>query len=123
MGRRPTTRSSGIRKCPTKGQEIVEFKPPRSAYHETIKEFLALAEVENVSLPGFDWQAWSSTVEAQQLCLGGEWVARASRAELFRLITQQVRKGSFVEGSLEEAAQSGLLDAITSRLRALDHKD
>ena len=122
MVRRPTVRS-GIRNSLTKNQEMIEFKPPRSADQDIIEEFLALAEAENVILPGFDWQAWSSTIEAQQLCSGGKWVARASRAELSRLVTLQVRNARFVEGSLEDAARSGLLAAITSRLRSLDHKD
>ena len=118
MGRRSTTRSSGVRNVPTKGQEIIEFKPQRSADQKIIEEFLALAEAENVILPGFDWQAWSSTVEAQRLGSGGKAVERASRAELSRLITLIVRSGRFVEGGLENAAGSGLLTAIVSRLNS-----
>jgi len=122
MRQRPPTRSAEIRSLPIKGREVIEIKPPRSAHGELIEAFLAMAEAKKLVLPRFDWQAWSSTAEARQLCSGRETVARASRAELRRLITLVVRSGRFVEGAVEEAARSGLLSAIASRLKMLDHK-
>lgn len=121
MGRPPTRFSRG-RKVQVGGPEVVEIKPPPSAHRKVIEKFLALVEAEKMVLPDFDWQVWSSTAEAKQLCSGGSAVAHASCAELSRLITLIVRSGRFVEGALEEAARSGLLAAITSRLKALEHK-
>jgi hypothetical protein len=122
MERVPPVRPAGSRRVSTKGREIVELRPPPSAYGKLIEDFLALAEAKKMILPDFDWQKWSSTAEAQKLCSGGQELTHTSCAELSRLITLIVRSGRFVEGTLEEAAQSGLLAAITSRLKALEHK-
>lgn len=97
-------------------QKIVEIKPARSQYSQLIEGFLVWAEAEKIILSGFDWQEWSSTVEAQQLCQGGNAVERASRIELSKLVTLLVRSERFVEGTLEEAARSGLLSTIAKRL-------
>ncbi len=97
-------------------QKIVEIKPAPSQYSQLIEGFLASADAKKIIIPGFDWQEWSSTVEAQQLCQGGSAVERASRADLSKLVTLLVRSERFVEGTLEEAARSGLLSAIAKRL-------
>jgi len=81
--------------------------------------FLTLTEQHGLVLPDFDWQEWSLTEEAQRLQLSGDAVTRASVAKLSKLITLIVRRGRFVEGSLEEAARAGLLAAITIRLKSL----
>lgn len=115
MSRSPT-RLSRSKSARAKGREIVEIRPSPSADSQLIEGFLTLVEAEKMILPGFDWQEWSLTVEAEKLCLGGEAVERASRAELSRLITLLIRRDRFVEGALEEAARSGLLGVIAKRL-------
>jgi uncharacterized protein DUF6508 len=67
---------------------------------------------------GFDWKAWNGTPEAVGL-RRGDGFERATPIALARLLTALVRQDRFVEGTLVEAHESGLLRRIVARAAAL----
>lgn len=67
---------------------------------------------------GFDWKAWNVTPEAVAL-RRGDGFDRATPIALARLLTALVRQDRFVEGTLVEAHESGLLRRIVARAAEL----
>lgn len=67
---------------------------------------------------GFDWKAWNGTPEAVAL-RRGDGFDRATPIALARLLTALVRQDRFVEGTLAEAHESGLLRRIVQRAASL----
>ena len=79
-----------------------------------------LAEVTDGGwiIEGFDWKAWNATPEAVAL-RRGDGFERATPIALARLLTALVRQDRFVEGTLAEAHEDGLLRRIVARAAAL----
>jgi hypothetical protein len=69
-------------------------------------------------IDGFDWKAWNGTPEAVGL-RRGDGFERATPIALARLLTALVRQDRFVEGTLVEAHEAGLLRRIVSRAAEL----
>lgn len=65
-------------------------------------------------IEGFDWKAWNGTPEAVGL-RRGDGFERATPIALARLLTALIRQDRFVEGTLVEAHESGLLRRIVAR--------
>ncbi len=69
-------------------------------------------------IDGFDWKAWNATPEAVGL-RRGDGFDRATPIALARLLTALVRQDRFVEGTLAEAHEDGLLRRIVDRAASL----
>ena len=69
-------------------------------------------------IDGFDWKAWNVTPEAVAL-RRGDGFERATPIALARLLTALIRQDRFVEGTLAEAHESGLLRRIAARAAEL----
>jgi hypothetical protein len=71
-------------------------------------------------IAGFDWKAWNVTPEAVGL-RRGDGFARAMPIALARVLTALVRANRFVDGTLAEAHETGLLRRIVARAASLTH--
>jgi Family of unknown function (DUF6508) len=91
---------------------------PHFALSPVAEEFLAEVGRGGWIINGFDWKAWNATPEAVSL-RRGDGFDRATPIALARLLTALVRQDRFVEGTLVEAHESGLLRRIVARAAAL----
>jgi hypothetical protein len=66
----------------------------------------------------FDWGDWMK-VRGRQLCDDPQQLAACSLADCRRLLTAIVRGERFTEGALLSALESGLIDRILGRVRAV----
>jgi hypothetical protein len=67
----------------------------------------------------FDWQKWSTTERYKELRAHHVAIDEASIDELVKLLTSVIRADRFIDGTLTEAFDSGLLLAILRRADAL----
>ena len=67
----------------------------------------------------FDWPQWMGTKEAIRLRDDPEALGIATDDQLAKLLTVIIRQDRFVEGSIEEAFESGFIRAILVRAKAL----
>ena len=67
----------------------------------------------------FEWPEWMGKPEAKALFASPAGPARASVEDLGHMLTAVVRGDRFVEGTLGEAFDRGILTAIVQRARAL----
>ena len=86
-----------------------EFSPGAEAF---------LADARALVTP-FDWPAWASAPEGQQLLGRPDAVASASVDDLGKLLTTYIRGERFGDGTLAGAFDSGMLTAIARRAAAL----
>jgi hypothetical protein len=70
-------------------------------------------------LADFDWASWKNSAEARELTRDPQALARATHEQLAKLLTVLIRQDRFVDGTLAEAFDSGLLVAILRRADAL----
>jgi hypothetical protein len=82
-------------------------------------EFIDAAYAMDWVLRDFDWSEWMQTPEAIALRDDTEVLKRANPDQLAKLLTMLIRQDRFVEGSLAETFDSGLLTAILRRAAAL----
>ena len=66
-----------------------------------------------------NWTEWMQTAEAQALSQDPARVATASIEDLARVLTVCLRRDRFVEGSLGEEFERGLITRIVARAREL----
>jgi hypothetical protein len=69
--------------------------------------------------PAFDWTEWIDRDENQALLEDPSQLGTASLDDLQRVLTATIRGERFSEGSLAAYAESGLLQAVAERARAL----
>ena len=67
----------------------------------------------------FDWMKWAASPKGKRLLADPALVARASAADLARLLTVLIRGDRFSEGELAGAYESGMLGAILRRAAEL----
>lgn len=67
----------------------------------------------------FDWPEWARTEEAIRLRDDPQFLATATADQLAKLLTVVVRQDRFVEGSLAEAFETGLIRSILQRAKSL----
>jgi hypothetical protein len=91
---------------------------PWYEYSETALVFVADASAFGWVV-AFDWMRWAAAPEAQRMLTDPRLVARASEADLVRLLTTIIRGDRFSEGRIASAYESGLLLAIVARARQL----
>lgn len=91
---------------------------PYFVFRPDAQSFLEEVDRGGWVITGFDWTTWNSTPEAVSL-RRGDGLARATPIALARLFTALVRQERFVEGTLAEAHESGLLRRIVARAASL----
>ena len=67
----------------------------------------------------FDWSAWGTSLEGEELLNGMAGISSASAEQLSNLLTVCVRADRFVEGRLAGDFRSGLILAICRRAQEL----
>ena len=67
----------------------------------------------------FAWPDWASTAESIALRTDRDALARASPAQLEKLLTMLIREDRFNEGALGYSFETGLIAAIARRAKAL----
>lgn len=92
---------------------------PESILSMPAMEFIDAAYAMNWVMRGFDWSEWMQTPEAIALRDNPEALGQATPPQLGKLLTVVIRQDRFVDGSLAEAFDSGLLTAILRRAAAL----
>lgn len=70
-----------------------------------------------------NWPDWASTEEAARLRDDPDYLATASAEQLRRLLTVIVRQDRFVNGSLADHFESGLLHRILGRAKELEDEN
>ena len=93
------------------------FMWPSFSPSELTLRFLDVAYGDGWVRPDFDWPAWAETPEAQRLRDDRSALEEATVLDLARLLTVVIRQDRFVEGTLAEALETGL---ITAALRRVD---
>ncbi len=91
---------------------------PWFEYGEAARAFVADAYAFEW-VADFDWVRWAASSRGRCLLADPALVARASAAELARLLTVIVRGERFSEGELAGAFESGMLGAILRRAAEL----
>jgi hypothetical protein len=81
--------------------------------------FVRVAHDTGWVLADLDWKSWKNSAEARELVDAPEALARATPEQLAKLLTALVRQERFVEGSLAQAFDLGILVAILRRADAL----
>lgn len=92
---------------------------PESILSMPAMEFIDSAYAMDWVIHDFDWSEWMQTPEATALRDDTVVLKRANPDQLAKLLTVLIRQDRFVEGSLAEAFDSGLLTAILRRAAAL----
>ena len=91
---------------------------PWFSYNETVDRFhRELGELGWVY--PFDWPAWASATDGARLVSDPEAIARASAADLAKVLTSIVRGDRFHEGAFAAAFERGTIAAITRRAAEL----
>ncbi len=85
----------------------------------TASRFFHVAYADGWVRPEVDWGQWQQTAEAQRLQEDRRALDDATVPDLVRLLTLVIRRDRFVEGSLEEDMQSGLITAVLRRIEQL----
>ena len=101
---------------PTEQQRLEALATYRD--HADDVDFAAMCYDFNWVEP-FDWPTWMETDEAALLRDDHNALANASSEQLQKLLTVIVRQERFVEGSLAEHFESGLIDRIMDRAAVL----
>ena len=70
-------------------------------------------------LTNFEWPLWSATDECTRLREDHEAIAAATPDQLAHLLTTLIRRDQFMEGTLLNAFESGLIGRIVKRASAL----
>ena len=86
---------------------------------ELTSRFVEAAYREGWVRPDFDWGEWAATPEAQRLRNDRGALGQATAPDLARLLTVVIRSDRFVEGTLDEAIESGLVTAVLRRVEQL----
>lgn len=95
------------------------FVMPWFSPSELTTEFLEVAYRDGWVRPDLDWPEWAQTPEAQRL-RGDRWaLEQATVLDVARLLTFVIRADRFVEGTLAEALESGLVTAVLRRIDQL----
>jgi hypothetical protein len=95
------------------------FVMPHFSFSKSMQEFINMAYDEEWVLKGFDWPTWKESDEAQKLRDDFDYLAKATPAQLARLLTVLIRQERFCEGSLSSAYESGLITEICRRAARL----
>ena len=69
--------------------------------------------------PEVDWGEWGRTAQAQRLQEDRRALDDATVPDFVRLLTLVIRRDRFVEGSLGQDMQSGLITAVLRRIEQL----
>tara|TARA_Y100000589_G_scaffold224344_1_gene211926 strand:+ start:389 stop:736 length:348 start_codon:yes stop_codon:yes gene_type:complete len=101
---------------PTSQQRLQALAAYRD--HADDVDFAAMCYKFNWVEP-FDWPNWMQTEEATQLRDDPNALANATPKQLQKLLTVMIRQERFVEGSLAEHFESGLIDRIMDRAAVL----
>lgn len=88
---------------------------PYVQYAAPSSEFIQAAYDHNWLAIGFDWTAWATSPEAMQLMNEPAALAKATPEELSKLLTVCIRRDRFVEGSLLDDFECGLILRIVQR--------
>lgn len=102
--------------------DIVErdgyFTPPYFVLHPAAEAF-----VKDCYAAGFirgDWTSFAQTEEGRRLRTDPEAIARASKEQLFLVLTAIVRGDRFSPGTLANAFETGLIVRVLERLEQLE---
>ena len=86
---------------------------------ELTSQFVEVAYRDGWVRPDFDWVEWAATPEAQRLRNDRGALGQATVPDLARVLTMVLRSDPFVEGTLDEAIESGLVTAVLRRIEQL----
>jgi hypothetical protein len=92
---------------------------PWFEYDERVAGWPGACEGGTLIVMGFDWMTWLGTPEGRALSSDPAAIARASPADLARLVTAIVRGDRFTEGNLAGAIERGFVTAICRRAAVL----
>lgn len=95
-----------------------EFTMPQRIWDKEATAFHKMV-YEQEWVVDFDWTGWVETKEFKKMMDSQNGIETATPVQLAKLITALVRKERFCEGTLSEAATSGLLERITRRASQL----
>lgn len=107
-----TSRPKGRWETPAGAMPWVVLSPEVSA-------FLATAQAHGWVSAEVDWMAWRASDEGRLMLSDRTALTMATATQLRAIITSVVRGDRFSEGTILEAATSGLLAAVAARARAL----
>ena len=92
---------------------------PSFVHTPEARSFIKAAYALGWILSEFDWGKWKETEEAKELRDDPKALDSASTEQIAKLLTTVIRQDRFVEGALESAYSSGLLNAILGRMKAI----
>ena len=118
----PLVQDSGFVFGTSEGGEEVEpgtFTMPWFSMSEPARRLVETSYENGWVLADFDWPEWMGTAEARRLRDDRTALALASIEQVARLLTVLIRQDRFVEGTLAEAFETGLLTAILRRVEQL----
>ena len=99
------------------GAEIRQW--PYAVYEPIVKSLVDAAYLNNWVLTKFDWPTWGQSERALQLRDEDGAIEHAGADELCYLLTVLIRQDRFIEGSLLDAFESGLILRIVRRAKML----
>jgi hypothetical protein len=88
-------------------------------YSQGALRFIGTAASLGWVSPDIDWMRWKDTDEAQRFGKYPDTIDSATPGDLVCLLTTLVRQDRFVEGSLGEIFESGMLTRIVRRASSL----
>ncbi|MYD65332.1 MAG: hypothetical protein F4X26_05025 [Chloroflexi bacterium] len=95
------------------------FVLPWFSPSELTTEFIEVAYRDGWVRPDFDWSEWAQTPDARRLQDDRGVLEQATVLDVARLLTVVIRADRFVEGTLAEALESGLVTAALRRIEQL----
>lgn len=91
------------------------FEMPYVRYSGLVTEFTKAAYENDWVQPQFHWMAWFASPEHQALVQEPDGLIVATSGQLSQLLTLCLRRDRFVEGSLLQDFESGLIQRIVRR--------
>jgi hypothetical protein len=89
------------------------------AYADLVDRFQHQAYEDGWVLRDFDWPAWARSADAAALRDDPAVLARATPAQIARLLTVLIRQERFAEGSLDAAFATGVVQRVVDRAAVL----
>ncbi len=89
------------------------------AYADLVDRFQRQAYEDGWVLGDFDWPSWARSANAAALRDDPKVLARATPAQIARLLTVLIRQERFADGTLDAAFATGLVQRIVDRAAVL----
>ena len=102
-----------------KGTSTEPFEFPSNELSDAANQFVEMTYTADWVLKDFDWSEWGQSDEGQTLLTNRAALASANIGELAKLLTVIIRRDRFVEGSLSEDFENGLILAVAERAENL----